>query len=524
MADEKQITNSNATKPAESTLRDFYYVVFRHKWSMLWVFIGVSLAVTVYTFIIPEYYQSQAKLIVRLGRESVALDPTATTGQIVPVAQTRMSEINSNLEILRSRDMIERVVDKVGVNEILIRPDEKELGDQSFFGRIRDFLRRTRRKVRAVGSTPEILLEQLDLKDKLRLRDLAVVNVMSNLVISNPEMSSLIEIKYESRSADLSRKVLSTLISEYFIKHSEVYHNAGSYEFFNQQTDTLSRRIQEIEEKLRNLKNSTGIAAVDEQRSIVLRRIGDLKTEIDEKSSMAAASQAKVKALESMLANVPEFVELNTVTGDPMVTQHLFSLKLREQELLSKYTEENRLVVEVRNQLLEAEKALESMVRVTKGINETHQQKMIELITERAMLASYKAQSQTLEGQLMAARQEMVKLNDSEISMDKLNREMNVYKLNYSKYVDHLEEARIDQALYTQNISNINVVQPATYPLESIRPRKMLNITLGLLLGLFSAMLYAFMIEYLDTSIKTPEEIQEKLKQQTLVIIPEYTK
>src|SRR5262245_27952056 len=67
----------------------------------------------------PRTYQSEARIYVRLGRETVHLDPTATTGQTVQLADSREREISSVLELLRSRALYENVVDQLGVDSIL---------------------------------------------------------------------------------------------------------------------------------------------------------------------------------------------------------------------------------------------------------------------------------------------------------------------------------------------------------------------------------------------------------------------
>jgi uncharacterized protein involved in exopolysaccharide biosynthesis len=98
----------------QRSLRDFYYVLFRHKWKIVLFFLAVMATVTAGTYSAPEIYRAEAKLLVRIGRENVSLDPTATTGQTISIGQSRESEINSELEILKSRELAEKVVDTIG--------------------------------------------------------------------------------------------------------------------------------------------------------------------------------------------------------------------------------------------------------------------------------------------------------------------------------------------------------------------------------------------------------------------------
>jgi capsular polysaccharide biosynthesis protein len=87
-----------------------------------------------------------------------------------------------------------------------------------------------------------------------------------------------------------------------------------------------------------------------------------------------------------------------------------------------------------------------------------------------------------------------------------------------------MEQARIDQALLSDKISNISVVQgPITSP-EAISPRRVMNIALGIFLGIFGGIGLAFFSECLDHSLKKPRDVEEKLNLPTLASIPVFKK
>ena len=100
----EQVFTANSDSPYAQS--DLVFVLLRHKKKVL-VFFCLTMGIVVgFLWLAPRKYQSEAKLFVRLGRESVTLDPTATTGQTVAVNESRTSEINSVLEILKSRLMV----------------------------------------------------------------------------------------------------------------------------------------------------------------------------------------------------------------------------------------------------------------------------------------------------------------------------------------------------------------------------------------------------------------------------------
>lgn len=424
-----------------ASLRDVYLFCFRYKWKMAFFFLAVTIAVTTITFLMAETYSSEARLMVRLGRESMTLDPTVTTGQTIQVNQSRQSEINSELEILRSRELIEKVVDSIGWEAFLEPSEEPQAADASAPG---PFEKTQRKMSFAVGASLD-LLKRLDVVSDVNGHKKAVLNLMKNLKINTSKDSSIISVSYEAKNPDLAQNVVSKIVDFYLEKHIAVHQTPGSHEFFLQQSNHMRSKLEELEDQLRNLKNETGVSSIDEQRGILVGRIGSLEQEIERSEAAFVATKAKVETLQkSLQPNLP---------------------------------------------------------------------------TEKATLSSLQAQIEVQKKQLEEAQEELRTLNGSEIAIKRLMREINIEEANYQKYVDSVEQARIDHALEVGNISNISVVQPATVPIKPIRPRKMLNLALGFLLGILGAIGLAFFCDYMDHSIVTPEDAEAKLQLQTLASI-----
>ena len=85
-------------------------------------------------------------------------------------------------------------------------------------------------------------------------------------------------------------------------------------------------------------------------------------------------------------------------------------------------------------------------------------------------------------------RQELAALNDNELRVAALQREVDLLDADYRKYSNNLEQSRIDQQLETQRMSNIGIVQPASYEPRPIRPQTALNLLLGICVGLFGGL------------------------------------
>ena len=102
-----------------STTQEFYRLLNRHKKMATYCFAATMVLAVALAFFWPRTYKSESKLFVHVGRETVSLDPTATTGQLIPVSLSTETEVNSVLEMLRSRVLIEKLVDEIRPEAIL---------------------------------------------------------------------------------------------------------------------------------------------------------------------------------------------------------------------------------------------------------------------------------------------------------------------------------------------------------------------------------------------------------------------
>jgi capsular exopolysaccharide synthesis family protein len=512
-------------RPNETSLRDVCCVFFRHKWKMALFFFVVIVIGAIFTLIRPDYYRSEAKLLVRLGHESVTLDPTAATGMILPVSQSRENEVNSELEILKSRELIEKVVDYVGAQEILSHPESKSSAENAGVNTVE----RTRLVLRTSVSKFKNILKKLTFVEPLSDRDAATLEIAKNLSIENLKDSSIISISYIAESPKLAQEVVSKLIDLHLEKHVSVYRTPGSHQFFDQQVKQLRDELLQSENQLRDYKNDTGVSSVTEQQQVILNRIGSLRQDIDQTDAALASSVALVEALQQTLAEVPEIVVTEKTTGFPNLSademrKQLFERQLEELKLRTSFTEESGIVKAIREEIDNAQELLSrqepNRTQITRGLSKTYEELQSALFSEQAAISSLQAKINTQRQQLADAQAELKILNDAEAKIKLLTREADIQEINYRKYSESLEQARINDAMEGERISNISVVQAATFPIKAIGQNKLVYLALIFALGVIGAIIIAIFSEHLDHSIKTPQEAEARLHLPTLASIP----
>ena len=430
-------------------------------------------AAAAYTALAPLYYGSEAKIFVRLGHESVALDPTATTtGQTVSVQDLRETELNSVFEMLTSRMILEGVVDSFGPAFVLGTNDPQELP-------VRD----------------PTLLDKLNPWTTYSRRDEAIQTLAKRLSVTNAKKSDVITIFCEGQTPESARAIVQKAIDLARDSHTRVNRIAGSLEFFTEQTAAEQKRLSGLEDQLREFKDRSGVSSLDQQREIRLKQVGELEEEFNKSNRANPASDAQRRVLQARLGQQAPMVVMSETTGMCLTTpsrmrEQLYALQIKQHELESNLTDSHPLMVLVKAQVAQAQATLNreaTAPEVTKGENKTYKDVELAIVNNEAATASLRSEQESLTRQLADARRSLKDINGVEVQLARLDREIDLSRAKYRRYAENSEQARIEQALAAERISNINVLQQPTVSFTPVRPRTVFNLSIGLGLGLISA-------------------------------------
>jgi capsular exopolysaccharide synthesis family protein len=119
-----------------------------------------------------------------------------------------------------------------------------------------------------------------------------------------------------------------------------------------------------------------------------------------------------------------------------------------------------------------------------------------------------KANEESLRRMATQTKADTLNLSEKFIQYGVLKREADTNKQLFDAIIKRIKEQDVTQDIQTVDVW---VVEKAEVPKHPSKPRKSLNIMLGLILGLFGGVGLAFFIEYLDNTIKSPEDVEAKL-------------
>jgi len=385
---------------------------------------------------------------------------------------TRETEINSIIEVMGSRVIIEKVVDSIGLDP----PANSELD-----------------------------------------REKGISSLMKNITIWSPKNTSVIGVACEARSPKRAQEVVSTIVTIYMDEHLRLNSTAGSYEFFDEQSKLLKSQLDEASAELRDVKSEFNLASIEGRRDALQKQVAAVQTQILDTESGLAASAAKIASMRGSLSQLPEsFIErfaLPNSTATSLRELH-YELQTREQESMAKYTEKHPTVIAIRQQVQE----MERIMRAEQP--DRSQATTAAVLAEQSTYESLEARGKSLAQQSQRLESDLAMLNKQEVRVKELERNVKVAETSYMSYMASLEQTRVDQALKRQAISNINVIQPASLIHKPTSPKTGLTLAIALFAGAFGGIGLALSSQQLDQSLKTPEDIEKRLGLPTLVSIP----
>lgn len=486
------------------TLNEVRDALKRHWLKGATVAVGLLIVVTAAIYSLPRTYQSEAKILVKIGRETVTLDPTVSTGQLVSIHESRENELNSLLEVLRSREVLERVIDRIGTNALL------------YGGAI---AAQPKVKQASLSGTATNLEEPVPVRRNNYSRQQSLKMLEKAIEIWAPKRSSVIAVRAKADSPELAQAIVAEVLSAFRDEHVRVNRTQGSHEFFVEQEKVLKDRWQTASNKLRTTKDSMGVASIEGKRNMLQQQLNDIESRMISVNADLASNKAKTESLRKTIANLPETTVTqqveNASSAHDQMRGSLYSLQIKEQELLSKFQPNHPQVKAVRDQVADLKRILagEQVVRQqkTKSINPHRQALELELLNANSARDGLVGLAEQLKRQKESIVNELKVLNRQEIEVHELERTVQIAEASYRDVAGKLEQARLNQALENERISNVNVVQPATYNSTAVSPKRSMILMLAGMMSAMSGAAVPLGLAFNDRRLKSTQSVSDRL-------------
>lgn len=440
------------------------------------------------------------------------------------------SEVETEMEVMRSRVLAEEVVDSLDLQFAVLAP--RRVARTVLFSQIeisrlvseqelliervgQGFQVTDMESGEVVGSvaplqsvdlggvsfTPTLAAAQAGpIRVAILVFEEAVEDLQEQLAIARPNREAgIVTARYESADTQLVHAVPNQLAASFIARRNRIQRTSATstVDFIAEQIDTLGTQLNEAEEDLIAFREAEDVFAPEAEATAQVTQLIQLQAERNTLDAERAALQQLVDEIRAE--------EAASVAGDASAYRRLLSFPslLRNQAT----SEQLRLLTEVENR--------RSLLSERRTDEDTEMQNLAERVAEieRELGGMAMTYLQGLTNQVASMDEilgdfvgDLAVIPEKEVQLARRVREAEVLSELYTLLQTRLKEAQIAEAV--EDLS-IRVVDPAVLPLEPVKPRKRLNVALGLVLGLMMGVGLAFTREYMDETVHTREDLVE---------------
>jgi uncharacterized protein involved in exopolysaccharide biosynthesis len=477
-------------------IREVLGMLFRHQRLILGTFAVILLAACAVILLTPARYETELKILIRRDRADPLLsaDPANIT-----VSPDRITEedVNSEVDLLKSRDLMEQVAKAAGLADQTTRPWWAAL---------------------VPGYKPP---------DPAAALASAADALSAAIEVEPPKKSHLIRVTYQSSDPKLAARVLNLLGDLYLQKHLAVHRSSGAAEFFQRESERFRENLRNLEQQLVERGQKEGVVAAATEKASVLQALSEAESQMNNTAAQIRGTEDRIRDLQAQASQLPARNTTQVRTSAALqqeLRSNLYNLQLKRTELLQKFDPSYRAVQDVEAQIQQVRSALaDAEARPLReevvDQNPLHEMIQAEIARARADLSGLRARHTALAASIQQMRQQTIRLQEEEKLQQDLTRAAKIAEDNYLLYLRKQEEARIGDELDQQRVANVVIAQAATPPVNpATTPWS--QVPLAFLLAGVVSLGMGFASDSFDPSVRTPQELEGHLDVPVLGSIP----
>ena len=329
---------------------------------------------------------------------------------------------------------------------------------------------------------------------------------LGNLSAKRVPTTRLMDVSFESTDPQLAARIVNAHIAAYIEQNFR-----GKYEATTRASTWLTDQLTELKIKVQRAEDAriayerqNQIWTLDDKQNITSQRLSDINRQLTEAQSERTRKESLYEFAKSDNLDALPQIQSNAALADLMKKQSDASSAYADA--LSQYGPNFPKVQRLQAQLKDFDQSIE---KEKKNILDALESNYKEARQRESLLI------QALDQQKAESNQMAEKLVEYNI----LKREAEANKTLYDGLMTKLKETAISQGLRS---SNIRVVDPAMIPSTPSRPAKTRNVVLAFLIGLVGGIGLALMREYLDNTVKTPDDIERLTRLPSLAVVPQF--
>jgi capsular exopolysaccharide synthesis family protein len=479
-------------------LLHYWRIIVKRRWTVLSVIVAAIALAVIQTMMTTPMFQATSTI-------QIDYEPIRVVNAEGVIPNSDYSYLPTQLEVLRSRSLAERVVQHMGLAEgqpIAIKPSPLAAFFQSIF--LPD---QPATDTEAEPAAPVASATPAEVDEAAMQR--ARIDGMTSFVRGGTSVqivgdSRLVQITFISPDADLSARIANGIAEAYIESNIDRRMDASSFatKFLETSLADTKAKLEQSERALIAFAQEQELLDVDSNAPLATQNMVSLNEAISMARRDRINAEARLRSLQSgPLAAIPEVLTSDLINS---LKETRSTLAGEYQQKLATFKPEFPEMKQLQGRIDEVDRQIEAAIQTIKASIE-------------AEFRAASQREQMLQEQLDSSRDEVFDVRARSVEYNILKREVETNRQQYEALLSRYKEVGLAGGVGTNNIS---IVDRAQVPGGPFKPNLTTNIQAGLMLGLILGILLALLVEYLDDTIKAPEDVERKLHVPLLGVIP----
>ena len=487
-------------KEKEIHLRDYLRVIRKRKNTVLTFFFITVIVVIIATFTATPIYRASSSVMIERNTSS----PLSGRYRYTPYDP---EFLETQYQIIKSASVARKVVENLDAEKMYDIFFEKKESNGSWFGSFIQWGKGVygsfkkligihplgKRQAGSEGEGNSFSTEDIELTKAEQI----ALAVKSGITVEPLQNSRVIEIGYTSKNPALAAKIADSVSQAYIFELLDMRMQVSGYsiKWMTKKAEAQKDKLEKSERALQKYNRDNDIVTIEDKMTVIPERLSGLshrltKAETERKSLGSIYSQIK-RTKKSRLETIPAIADNRAVAS---IKEQILTAEQKVTELSKKFGRKHPTMISAKDELKNLkEKKHEEIQRAVQTIKNSYE------------LA--RSNEQTLRELLQDTKFEASNLNEKYIQQGILKREVETNRHLYNALVTKLKEKGLTEE--SQRV-NVWVLEEASLPKVPVKPNKKRNILLAVILGLFGGVGLAFFFEYLDNTVKSPEDIEDR--------------
>jgi polysaccharide biosynthesis transport protein len=479
----------------EINLLDYWRVLVKRRWTILALIFAVVTITAIATWKATPIYRATIRIQIDPEQQNVL--PFKDSQEIGSTYAQSQEYLQTQFKVLESKTLAGRVIRVLNLdtNPAFAR-DAAPTAKSKAMEWIRDVFGLNDKDSYDKAADPS------SVEDRKFSR--LVKNFGGNLSTTPIRNSRLVDVSINALHPKLAADMANALAEQYIRMNFETKYEStnSAAKFLDEQITDLKAKVEKAEESLVRFSREHDIYAISDNENVILQKLSDLNTALTAVQADRIQKESVWRIIQQVgPGNFPDVLRNDIIKE---LEKNLAALKVQQSKLAASFRPGWPELDQVTGQVAEAESQL--AVERKKAIRNVETEYNTSVQREKL-----------LSNALATQKVEANSFNQNSIQYNIIKRQVDTDKQLYDGLLQRMKEAGVSAGLHSNNIHVVDPARPQSVPYS---PNKLLNLSLALAIGLIFGVCLAFFIEYLDNSIKTPDDIDRFLKLPALGVIP----